>query len=154
MSWTAPFNGGTPIDDYEVYWKKKTDSTYVLNVKSTGNLLLYEALNLSTGLLYNFKVRAKNDVGLSSFSGEAEIMAAVRPGTPAIPTKTTADTSSIKFAWTAPSDDGGSPLLKYSVEWNGGGSSTSYSEIYKTADASTLTYTKSGSLTAGETYKF
>ena len=82
VSWTAPFNGGTSIDDYEVYWKKTTDSTYVLFAGSTGNLLNYEALNLDTGILYNFKVRALNDVGLSPFSGEATIMAAVKPDAP------------------------------------------------------------------------
>lgn len=154
MSWTAPFNGGTPIDDYEVYWKKTTDSAYVLFAGSTGNLLEYEALNLVTGLLYNFKVRAKNDVGLSPFSGEAVIMAAIKPGTPLVPTKTSANTSQIVIGWVAPADNGGTPLLKYAVEWNGGGSSTTFSELFKTADASVLTYTKSGSLTSGETYKF
>jgi hypothetical protein len=85
---------------------------------------------LITGLLYNFKVRAKNDVGLSPFSGEAIIMAAIKPGTPLIPTKTSANTSQIVIGWVAPSDDGGTPFLKYAVQWNGGGTSTTFSELF------------------------
>jgi hypothetical protein len=54
---------------------------------------------LVTGILYNFKVRAKNDVGFSPYSGEAVIMAAVKPGTPSVPTKTSANTSQIVIAW-------------------------------------------------------
>jgi hypothetical protein len=38
IQWTTNFNGGTPIDDYEVYWKESTATVYVDYVLSTGNL--------------------------------------------------------------------------------------------------------------------
>lgn len=37
IAWIANFNGGTPIDDYEVHWKLSTDTEYLDNVLSTGN---------------------------------------------------------------------------------------------------------------------
>jgi hypothetical protein len=79
-------------------------------------------------------------------------MAAIVALTPSAPTKVSADTSSIQIAWTAPTDFGGTPLTNYKVEWNAGGSSTTYVVLYTSLDANTLTYTK-GSLNAGETYK-
>lgn len=98
-------------------------------------------------------MRAKNDVGLGPYSPVATIMSAIVPGTPNAPTKVAADITSIQIAWLAPSDDGGTPLLKYKVLWNSGGTSTTFTELFKTVSSSIVTYTK-GSLSTGETYKF
>ena len=110
VEWTANFNGGTPIDDYQVYWKLSTDAEYLNFVLSTGNELTHEVpTGLEVGSLYDFKVRARNDVGLSSFSPESQFMAAKVPSKPATPTKAQADRTSIQINWSAPYD-GGTPI--------------------------------------------
>ena len=52
----------------------------------------------------------------------------------------------------APADDGGSPITKYIVQWNEGGSSTDFVQLVE-VDDSTLTYTKDA-LTKGEIYEW
>ena len=140
MQWTANFNGGTPIDDYQVFWKLSTDSEYLNYVLSTGNALTHEVLTgLDVGNLYDFKVRAKNDVGLSSFSPESQFMAAKVPSKPATPTKASADRTSIQINWSAPYN-GGTPITAYRIMWNLGGDNTEFFELHTTSDANTFTY--------------
>ena len=38
IGWVSRYNGGTPITDYEVWWKQAQATTYVDKVLSTGNL--------------------------------------------------------------------------------------------------------------------
>jgi len=92
VAWTTNFNGGTPIDDYQVYWKRETDSSYLTFVLSTGNQKNHRVISgLQTGVRYDFKVQAKNDVGLCSFSPSSRFMAASVPSKPNAPVKVLAD---------------------------------------------------------------
>lgn len=94
VGWTPGYNGGTPIQDYEVWWKLSTDADFVNKVLSTGNNLYYKVTTgLVVGLEYDFKVKAKNVVGLSIFSDSARFMAARVPDAPAAPTKLSANSS-------------------------------------------------------------
>jgi titin len=153
IAWTANFNGGTPIDDYEVHWKFSTDTEYLNYVLSTGNSLSHEVTTgLDVGEEYDFKVRARNDVGLSPFSAASRFMAAKLPAKPSAPTSSSADRTTIVVDWTAPYN-GGTPITNYKVMWNLGGGGTDFFELFTTSDASTFSYTRSG-LTTGETYQF
>lgn len=152
VQWTANYNGGTPIDDYQVFWKLDTDADFLDSVLSTGNTLSYRVdIGLDTGLEYDFKVRARNDVGLSSFSSVSTFMAAKVPDAPAAPTSSFADRTSITIDWTAPYN-GGTPITNYRVQWNLGGTGTDFYDL-ATVSANTLTFTQ-GSLTTGEIYKW
>ena len=72
-------------------------------------------------MLYNFKVRAINIIGISPDSFIAVFMAAQVPDAPAAPTKLNADQTQITIKWSPPSDNGGSPVSGYIVLWNIGG---------------------------------
>ena len=118
------FNGGTPIDDYQVYWKESSASEYLNIILSTGNQLNHRIdVGFTTGTLYDFKVRARNDVGLGDFSSSSRFMAARVPYAPAKPTSSSADQTSITVDWIAPYD-GGTSITNYRLRWNLGGSGT------------------------------
>lgn len=123
-------------------------------IESTANLNSYTITGLTPGAIYDFKVRAHNDVGFSEYSSTSDLMAATVPSIPAAPTKFSADQTQITIEWSAPIDDGGSPLTGYKVLWNMGGEEEVYTEAFST-DAGTLAYTKGGlSPYAGLPFKF
>jgi len=94
IGWVSGYNGGTPIQDYEVWWKKNSDSTFVDKVLSTGNNKYYRVTTgLTMGAQYDFKVKAKNVVGLSILSDTSTFMAARVPDAPTVPVKVSADIS-------------------------------------------------------------
>ena len=72
-------------------------------------------------MLYNFKVRAINIIGISPDSFIAVFMAAQVPSAPAAPTKLNADQTQVTIKLSPPSDDGGSSITGYIVLWNMGG---------------------------------
>jgi hypothetical protein len=90
IGWTSSYNGGDDIDDYEVDWKIDTNDLFT-TVLSSNNLLHYTVEGLFRGRLYQFRVRAKNDVGLSDSSPEVTFMAARVPGKPLRPVKVSSD---------------------------------------------------------------
>lgn len=108
-------------------------------------------VGLVTGKEYDFKVRARNDVGLGAFSPASRFMAARKSDAPAIPTKSFADQTTITVDWLAPYS-GGTPITGYKVQWNLGGSGTQFFDL-ATVNDSTFQFTQSG-LTTGEVYHF
>jgi hypothetical protein len=72
------------------------------------------------GDIYKFRVTARNVVGDSHASSSFSAMAASLPSAPGTPTKVTSSETSITIEWTAPEDDGGSPIFDYQVLWDQG----------------------------------
>ena len=65
-----------------------------------------------------YRVRARNSVGFSNYSDVVEILAAVAPVN--YPTELArddelTDTTKVSFSWTAPSNNGGSDIISYTV---------------------------------------
>jgi hypothetical protein len=56
----------------------------------------------------------------------------------------------IRFTWTAPTDNGGSPLIDYTVSWDQG--TNEYVEL--ATNVASEEYTTTATLTAGTTYNF
>lgn len=59
-----------------------------------------------------------NVVGNSEASGVFSAMAATLPGIPGTPTRFTSTETSISIQWTAPTDNGGTPITDYTVMWD------------------------------------
>ena len=156
IEWTPPNDdGGDPIDDYKVYWDEGSGGSFIL-LGSSSNLLEYTVNSLTKGNTYRFKVSAVNHIGESQLSTEGSVIAATVPDAPsAAPLKVTSTKTSITVEWTAPYN-GGSAITGYKVFMNGGGASTTYSDITSsgTIDASLLTFLTASTLTTGEQYKF
>ena len=68
VSWTAPFNGGSVITDYDVRYKKSTDTAWITWAFSgTGRTTTITGLEAG-GISYDVQVRAANAQGNSPWS--------------------------------------------------------------------------------------
>lgn len=88
---------------------------------------------------YKFKVKAVNVVGISDFSDELLIVAAVIPSQPGTPYKHYASVSAIEIRWTEPSSNGGSNITDYYIYWDEGKGTEEY--VYIANTIGYLTYT-------------
>ena len=116
VSWTAPSNtGGSALTGYTV--TPYIGSSAQTPVTVTGNPPATSTTvnGLTNGTSYTFTVSATNATGASPASTPSN---AVTPNTlPSAPTgvTATAGNGSATVSWTAPSDNGGSALTKYTV---------------------------------------
>lgn len=105
-------NGGTVVLDYSIFYEQATDVWQPLAVN-----YLTTSYTTTTGLLpgktYNFKVYARNSVGLS-LPATVSILAAQIPDVPGVPT-TVVSGSNVIISWAAPIFDGASPLTSYTI---------------------------------------
>jgi hypothetical protein len=108
LAWAAPDGNGAAISDYEV--RDQNGSTH-----DCANPVC-QLTGLNNGATYRFQVRAHNEVGWSDFGPwSADVLPDVRPGQPGSPTTQFGD-QKITLQWTPPTDNGGSPVLRYEVD--------------------------------------
>ena len=124
VSWRAPSNNGSSIDDYDVRyrpaggsWTKLPDTT-----KSTARSVTITGLR--DGTAYEVQVRAGNSIGDGPWSQSAMATPVTVPAAPAAPDVTGGD-GQLEVRWTPPSDNG-SPIDDYDVRFRGPGGSWSY----------------------------
>jgi len=71
LSWSAPFNGGSPITDYIIEYKQTANPTYAVFTDGTSTSTTAMVTGLVNGISYDFKVKAVNSVGQAPDSNVA-----------------------------------------------------------------------------------
>ena len=139
VSWTASANTGPEPVVYDVAWREGTDGTWSDGPQDVaGTNATIE--NLVAGTAFQVRVRAQNDEGDSDWSGVGDGATLDAPETrqstladqgvpdaPAPPTFSDVRASSFTVNWTAPANQGGSPISGHSVQWRVSGSNPSRS---------------------------
>ena len=109
FTWTAATTGAVSYN-YDFAWKLSTDSTYTITRVSG---LKYELIGVQKGLIYNYKVRAVNNLGIASaydiYSSGAFTVTTYDSVPPSAPTDVTATGmyQAIKLSWTLPTTNQG-----------------------------------------------
>ena len=156
LRWTAPTsNGGNAIDGYE-YQQKTGSAAYGSWTDITGadeNTTEHTVTGLSNGTSYSFKVRAKNPVGGEGpESNEATAVPVTVPSAPQT-FDATAGNGRVRLDWTAPSSDGGNPIVRYEFRYKAGsGSFTTWATV-PGSNINTTTHNVTG-LTNGTVHTF
>ena len=119
--WLPPTSSGySSITDYDVQYKE-TLVTGWTDLQHTGTVRSASITGLTNGTSYDVQVRASNADATGPWSATSvETPANLGgPGAPAPPTLTSGD-QQISVAWLEPSDNGGSAIDGYDVEWRQG----------------------------------
>uniref|UniRef100_A0A6I8Q4T2 Titin n=1 Tax=Xenopus tropicalis TaxID=8364 RepID=A0A6I8Q4T2_XENTR len=119
LSWDPPENdGGVPINSYIVEIRE-TNSTTWTELASTVIRTTFKATRLTTGLEYQFRVKAQNRYGTGPALNSESVVAAYPfkvPGPPGTPQVIAVTKDSMTISWHEPVTDGGSPILGYHIE--------------------------------------
>ncbi len=155
VSWTAPADdGGRAITGYKI--EVSTDGTsYIEEVANTmSTATSYVDRGLSAGSTRHYRVSAISSQGTGSAStaGMGTTVASSVMAVPSDPTGLAATPSGrtlIQLSWTAPSDNGGSSVTGYQIEWSSDGISN-WADVEDDTESTTTTYIDRG-LSAGST---
>ncbi len=119
LTWTAPTdNGGAAITGYRIESRLRSEisfSTLVTDTKTTKTDTTHTGLAPSTQRFYRVRAINSEGAGAASSSATAITAAATRPSAPRNLTATASGRTTIILNWTAPADDGGSPITYYRV---------------------------------------
>ncbi len=158
-TWTAPDNGGNAIIRYEVQYRTSspqgqwtTSSSADSDVTDTSHTVT----GLTNGTTYEVQVRAVNSVAEDAGVGAWSTSATETPDVaPTAPTALTLDVGNKRLVvnWAAPSDNGGTPIIRYELEYKliSGSWDTSNDVTQPVIVAGTTTHTID-MLTNGNTY--
>jgi len=157
VSWTE-LSGGGAVSSYTVHNSFASNGVTVPDViiappaGSTVPPTSALITGLTDGVTYQFEVSASNSFGVSPFSSPSNSVtphAITVPGAPSAVTATAGNTQA-GVSWTAPADDGGSPITSYTVTSLVGGVPTGT----PVAVAAPATSAVVSGLTNGTTYQF
>jgi hypothetical protein len=148
VTWTAPFNGGSPITEYLVKAYVGTGSTFAALMSVDGSTTRAVISGLATGTAYSFTVKAANALGWGAES--ARYTTVVLPTTPTAPTNVlvVGGRGTLSVSWSPPASNGGTPITGYIVTATTGvaGEARSVS-VFGTVTTATI-----DQLAAGKTY--
>ena len=145
LRWHPPNSGGA-VSSYEVQWRQGSSGSWSSS-SDDSSPVTFSSLNASTS--YQFRVRASNAAGNSSWVTVSRSTHAAPVSPPGIPTNVTATANSltqITFTWSAPTSGGA--VSNYEVEYK---LTSASSWTASSDDASPVIFS---SLTAATSYIF
>lgn len=117
LSWTIDSDGGSPITDYIITVDQTIKSSETINTRSDETT--YTVTGLENDLEYTFTITAVNEIGSSEPSNTVTATPTLSkeetgPGSPTN-LQAVAGDGQIELSWTAPGNDGGSPITEYLI---------------------------------------
>jgi len=122
LSWSEPDDNGLPIIGYKIEYSSNGNSvTYTLVKNTNSNITFYAQSNITSDWYQYYKVYAINALGVGAAADWAQAnLWEEEPGnTPGPPTNVNAEgkTCAVYLSWDPPIDDGGSPIIRYIIDY-------------------------------------
>jgi len=154
LSWTAPYDGGSPITDYFIEYSSD-GVQWETFAHTPSDVAAAEVTGLVNGRTYTFRVRAQNAAnsngGLSRLSPESSpVTPCTTPGAP-VDVRGVRGETLVTLNWSAPISNGGAPITDYLVYMSTNG--TDWSLYTRAASANSTDVAITG-LTNGTGYYF
>ena len=158
LSWRSPANnGGAAIIDYIIQYSVNAGASWTTFNDGTSTSTSATVAGLTNGQSYQFRASAVNSIGTGSTSNVAPATPTVTVQSvitaPGIPTSlsATAGNGEITLTWTAPADNGNSPIIDYVIDQSTDGGTTWVDSTPPISVGTTVTVT---GLTNDQVYQF
>ena len=116
LSWTTPDDGGSPITGYSLLYREQGVASWtIFSPDPAASDTSAVMTGLANGTTYEVRLAAVNSLGTGDWAFANATTLDV-PGAPDAPTLTPSDMT-LDASWTAPSNDGGSAITDYDVEY-------------------------------------
>jgi Fibronectin type III domain len=117
LKWSAPPNGGAPIDNYRVQLATSLAGPWTTYVGVNGSVPVggFGYPEVTNGTTYYFKVAAHNAVGWGQYSWAVNAVPRTVPSAPGLSAQL-ATPAWAKLNWTRPAQNGGAPIESYRFE--------------------------------------
>src|SRR5579872_4853867 len=154
LSWGAPpSNGGPAVSGYKIDYSLDSGNFTNIVANSGSSFTAYSHTGLQVGHTYSYRVFAINSIGTSNSSNIAtttltQVLTA--PGSPTLSANPSSATS-VSLSWTAPTNDGGSAITGYKIEYTNG--TSAYIVLVANTGNSQTGYIHSG-LVTGTSYSY
>ncbi|MEM0449175.1 MAG: fibronectin type III domain-containing protein [Methanomassiliicoccales archaeon] len=114
LSWNPPSSdGGSTITGYRIYRATSASGPFTL-IASISAISFYQNTGLPNGATYYYRVSAVNSAGEGALSTYAFAKTAEPPAAP-IDLSATPYLGKVSIRWSAPSSDGGAPIINYKI---------------------------------------
>ncbi|TRZ80000.1 MAG: hypothetical protein D4R90_02640 [Nitrosopumilales archaeon] len=154
LSWSAPSsNGGPPITGYKMQYMLDTGNFTNLVSNSGSSFTAYSHTGLQVGHTYTYRIFAINSIGTSNSSNTATatpVQITTVPGSPTL-SANPSSSASISLSWSPPSNDGGSAITGYKIEYSNG--TSQYNILVANTGNTQTSYLHKG-LTTGKIYTY
>ena len=138
LSWTPPENSGQSISDYVIQYS--TDSiTWTTLIEGVNTATDASITGLVRSTNYTIRIAAISDGGQGAWAS-LDAIPATRATAPTNLAYTGKTETSLSFTWAAPTDNGGQPIIDYTVEYSTNGSDwTTFTDGTSTSTTATIT---------------
>ncbi|KAK2576957.1 hypothetical protein KPH14_005570, partial [Odynerus spinipes] len=121
IKWQVPENdGGSPITDYTIEITETSKKAWQKVGNTKSDVLHISVSNLKTDMSYDFRITAKNKIGMGEpYISEEPIVAGKRATPPSSPLNvrvTNVTSKSVTLTWSPPASNGGTELTGYIIE--------------------------------------
>lgn len=118
VRWTVPSDpGGSPITDYIIQYSSNSGSTWTTFSDAVSSSSQVAVTGLTSGTDYVFRVAAVNSVGTGNYSSASATVRAIGAPQPPTSVTVTGGNTSVLAKWVAPTNDGGTPITGYAIQY-------------------------------------
>jgi titin len=118
VRWTVPSDpGGAPITDYIIQYSSNSGSTWTTFSDTVSSSSQVNVTGLVAGTDYIFRVAAVNAVGTGNYSTASATVRAIGAPQPPTSVTVTGGNNSVLARWVAPTNDGGTPITGYAIQY-------------------------------------
>jgi titin len=126
LGWSLPSsNGGSAITNYKIEFSSDEGATWTEISHAVSASRSFNVTGLTRGKTYKFRVSAINVVGVGMATTPASATTLLATASaPQSLTTANVTSESADLSWTAPSDNGGAPIIRYNIEISSNGGTT------------------------------